>query len=111
MYEDAVKAASAVVNDPAVIDSIRRAAGIPDPDVITIDLDHLTIEEIEKMEELSGAPFDSLWQDGKPKGRIMRVFATIVRQRDDPSFTMEQAGKLKIKFDKGGAVPPPASGG
>lgn len=100
-HEDA---ASAAVNDQA-------AAGIPDPDVIIIDLDHLTIDEIEKMEEMSGLPFDNLWQDGKPKGRVMRIFATIVRQRQDPGFTMDQAGKLKIRFGAGGAVPPPASDG
>lgn len=94
----------------AVVRPGTSANDAPDPDVVEFNLDHLTIDEIEQMEDLTGEPFDEIWKDGKRKGKTMRAFATIIQRRTDPDFTWEAAGRLKIKFDST-RVPPTVDGG
>ncbi len=111
-----------VVNDPAVIQRIREAANIPDPDVISIDLDDLTIDEIELLEDELNMPFDGIGKifadPNAKKAKVLRAIALAVRRRTDPDFPAEKAGKLKISFkadpvpptvDDGSATSPPSS--
>jgi hypothetical protein len=81
-----------------------------DPNVLNVDLDHLTVGEIEDIEELSGLSIDAFGKDGVPKGKAMRALGFVIRRREDPEFTWEQARDLKIKFDQQ-AVPPTGSDG
>jgi len=65
-------------------------------DVLNIDINDLTIAEVVEIEDLTGMPLDALGQDDKPKGRMLQALAFISKRRDDPSFTYEDAGALKI---------------
>ena len=61
-----------------------------------IDINDLTIGEIVEIEERTGLPLDALGQADKPKGKMLQALAYISKRRDDPSFTWEMAGALKI---------------
>ena len=63
---------------------------------MNIDISDLTIAEVVQIEDLTGLPLDALGQDDKPKGRMLQALAYISKRREDPSFTFEQAGELKI---------------
>ena len=65
-------------------------------DVFNIDINDLTIAEVVLIEELTGLPLDALGQADKPKGKMMQALAFISKKRDDPAFTWEQAGELRI---------------
>ena len=65
-------------------------------DVFNIDINDLTIAEVVLIEELTGLPLDALGQADKPKGKMLQALAYIVKRRDDPEFTWEMAGALKI---------------
>lgn len=110
-YEEAARAATAVVKDPSVVAAIRAAAGIADPDVIDPNPDWLTLDEVDKVEEMLGMPIDAMAKMAR-RGPALRVIATVVKQRTDPMFVLAQAGSLRIKFggDSKPDVVPPTSG-
>ena len=65
-------------------------------DVLNVDINQLTIAEIVEIEERTGLPLDALGQPDRPKGKMLQALAFIVRRRDNPAFTWEEAGALKI---------------
>ena len=65
-------------------------------DVLNIDISDLTIAEVVLIEDLTGMPLDAMGQSDKPKGRMLQALAFITKRRDNPDFTFEQAGELKI---------------
>ena len=65
-------------------------------DVFTIDINDLTIAEVVLIEEMTGLPLDALGQADKPKGKMLQALALISKRRDNPDFTWEMAGALKI---------------
>ena len=67
-----------------------------DTDVFTIDINDLTIAEVVLIEEMTGLPLDALGQPDVPKGKMMQALAFISKRREDPDFTWEQAGELRI---------------
>lgn len=69
----------------------------PEADLV-IDIDYLTGKEIIAIEELSDIPFDELGTPGKKKGRLLVAIATVLKQREDPSYTFEQASELRIRL-------------
>ena len=64
-----------------------------------IDINALTIGEIVEIEERTGLPLDALGQADKPKGLMLQALAYISKRRDNPDFTWEMAGDLKITTD------------
>ncbi len=64
-----------------------------------IDINDLTIGEIVEIEERTGLPLDALGQADKPKGKMLQALAYISKRRDNPEFTWEMAGELKISTD------------
>jgi len=65
-------------------------------DIFTVDINDLTIAEVVEIEERTGLPLDALGQADKPKGKMLQALAYIVKRRENPDFTWEQAGALKI---------------
>ena len=65
-------------------------------DIFNIDINDLTIAEVVEIEERTGLPLDALGQADKPKGKMLQALAYIVKRREDPDFTWEMAGALKI---------------
>ena len=67
-----------------------------DNEHFSIDINDLTIGEIVEIEERTGLPLDALGQADKPKGKMLQALAYISKRRDNPDFTWEMAGALKI---------------
>lgn len=65
-------------------------------DELDLDISDLTISEIVEVEELTGMPLDSLGQPDKPKGKMLQALAYITKKRENPDFTFEMAGNIKI---------------
>ena len=65
-------------------------------DIFNLDINDLTIAEVVEVEERTGLPLDALGQADKPKGKMLQALAFIVKKREDPDYTWEQAGELKI---------------
>ena len=74
-------------------------------DSFNIDINDLTIAEIVEIEERTGMPLDALGQADKPKGKMLQALAYISKRRDNPDFTWEMAGALKISTDSTPADP------
>ena len=65
-------------------------------DHYTVDINSLTIAAVVLIEEMTGLPLDALGQPDKPKGKMLQALAYISKRRDDPEFTWEMAGDLRI---------------
>jgi len=70
-----------------------------DTEHFNIDINDLTIAEVVEIEDRTGLPLDALGQADKPKGRMLQALAYISKRRDNPDFTWEMAGALKISTD------------
>lgn len=66
---------------------------------ISIDIDELTISEIETVEDIIDASIESVAKPGSRKGKFLRALAFVVKRRENPDFTIEQAGELKIRME------------
>ena len=61
---------------------------------VSYDLDDLTLDEVEMIENMAGGvPFGEV-NYGSSKG--MKAFAFALMRRDNPEITMEEVGKTKI---------------
>ena len=76
-----------------------------DAEHFNIDINDLTIAEAVEIEERTGLPLDALGQADKPKGKMLQALAYISKRRDNPDFTWEMAGALKISTDSTPADP------
>ena len=65
-------------------------------ELFNIDVSDLTIAEVVEIEDRTGLPLDALGDADKPKGRMLQALAYIVKKRENPDFTWEMAGELKI---------------
>ena len=65
-------------------------------ELFNIDINSLTIAEVVEIEDRTGMPLDALGQSDQPKGRMLQALAYITKRREDPEFTWEMAGALKI---------------
>lgn len=110
-FEDAAAMATAVVNNPEVIEAIRKSAGIDDPDIVRVNPDMLTIGEVEEVEDLAGQSIDMFARPGSPKARFMRAMGMMMRKRTDPNFTWDQSYKLKVRMDTDNPIPPAVGNG
>ncbi len=68
------------------------------------DLNHLTLGEICELEDYTGSSLDTMFSSfsggkkGQPQGKILVAIAWLMRRREDPSFTLEDAKNLRIEF-------------
>lgn len=68
-------------------------------DIFTFDIEDLTIAEVETIEDITGMAIDEAFAPGAKRGKIMRAIAFVVKRREDPDFTLEQAGNLRIALE------------
>lgn len=64
---------------------------------LEIDVQSLSIREIEEVEDIIGFPFDQAFAADRPKAKTLRALAYITKKRDDPSFTLDDAGDLIVR--------------
>ena len=67
-------------------------------ETLNFNLEDLTIGEIVTIEELTGLPFDAMTDPDKPKGKLLQAIAYISKRRENPEFTFEMAGDLKLNL-------------
>ncbi|MFD7610993.1 hypothetical protein [Streptomyces sp. NPDC059828] len=69
-------------------------------EILSLDIDSLSIDEIEIIEDIIDGPLDQLAKPGARKAKLLRAMAVVIKRREDPSFSAEDAGKLRIEFKK-----------
>lgn len=62
-----------------------------------MNVDDLTLGEVEEVEQYAGVPLASLADDAAPKGKLMVSLAWILKRKTDPNFTLQQAKMLTSK--------------
>lgn len=72
-----------------------------------VDIDDLTLDEIELVEEVIDGPFDEAFEKGKRKAPAMKALALVVLRREVPGATVEDVGKLKIRITDSSNPPEP----
>lgn len=63
--------------------------------MLDINLDDFTIGELEEIEEIGGVPFSSIGEGNLPI-KAIKALVFVVKRRDDPAFTIEDAAKVKV---------------
>jgi hypothetical protein len=81
---------------------------LPENFTLDLKLDSLTIDEIDAIEEITGAPLDSLNKAGTRRAPMLRAMAYVVMKRKFPEITPEDVGALKLNL-KGKAKPDPTA--
>jgi hypothetical protein len=71
------------------------------PKTFKVDIQELTIDDIETIEEMTGMPIDKIGDPDSPKGKLMRALAYIKARKTDPDATPESVGSLVL--DMGGS--------
>lgn len=63
---------------------------------MSFTLEDLTLGDVEEVEKYAGQPLASLADAGANKGRLMTALAYVIKRKDDPKFSMEQAKQLPM---------------
>jgi len=63
---------------------------------VNLDINDLTLEEVERVEEHLGVPIDVAFGPGSSKAKAIRTIAWVMGQRADPEYTYEQTGTLRM---------------
>lgn len=74
---------------------------------LNVDINELTVSEIEEIEDLLEMSIDEAFGRGSPRGKAMRAIGFIAARRDNPEFTWADAGALVVRF----AEPDPTDAG
>lgn len=62
-----------------------------------INFDELTLGEIEEIEMLTGGSIETIYADGKPKGRALRVIYWIAKRKQNPGIKFEETEKVTMQ--------------
>ncbi|MFF2039376.1 hypothetical protein ACFVVX_03015 [Kitasatospora sp. NPDC058170] len=77
-------------------------------ELLSVDIDSLSIDEIDIIEEVIDAPLDSLAKSGARRGPMLRAMAVVIKRRTDPDFSIEDAGRIQISIKSAKKVDPTA---
>ena len=66
----------------------------PEKISLTIDIEDLTLDEVEEIEEITGESLDNM--AAVRKGRMLKALAFIILRRDRPDITLEEVGAMKM---------------
>jgi hypothetical protein len=62
-----------------------------------LDFESMTLAEIEQIEVLTGRNIESIMSDGAPRGVALKAIIWTLRRRENPGYTLEDAGKVSLK--------------
>ena len=62
-----------------------------------MNVNELTLGEVEEVENYAGLPLAALTDGNSPKGKLMVGLAWIIKRKEDPSFTLHEAKKLTME--------------
>lgn len=86
----------------------------PEPDdneVIQFDVNSLTLGEVETMEEIVGRDVMRELGQGTPSVKTLLALVYVVKRRDNPEFTLDDARKLKVAAIRAEAAADPKENG
>lgn len=63
---------------------------------MNFDIETLTLNEVEILEDLTGGSIDSMLEEGSPRGKTLKALAFIIMKRDNPDVTLEEAGNTQL---------------
>jgi len=65
---------------------------------LTIDINELTIDDVVDLEEAVGRPIQDILGDraSAPQGKTLKALIWIVQRKDNPDFTLDDAGKVNF---------------
>lgn len=61
-----------------------------------MDIQNLTLGEIATVERISGQALANLADENLPKGELLAALAFVIKKRENPKYTMEQAKDLTM---------------
>lgn len=67
-----------------------------DDDTIVLDMDAMTLGELDEIEDVAGVEAVKSMMAGHMTAKALIAVAYVVRRRDDPDFTLEAAKALKV---------------
>lgn len=65
-------------------------------DMLEVDVNTMTLGEVETIEDLVGRSIDEAFKPGAPRARLLRALAFIAKRREDPSFKFEDTASLTL---------------
>jgi len=77
-------------------------------------IEGLSLGEAAELERHSEIPIDEMTAPGKPKMLVIIGLVTVLRRRDEPGFTFDQAAEIKLsdlESELAGLVPEDPTGG
>ena len=89
---------------PAHSEQLRKSQRGGMSDKLALDLDDLTLGEMEDFEKASGLTLSTI-QDGNIPAKALIALVWIARRRDDPKYTLKDARSVKISDLQLGADP------
>ena len=66
-----------------------------------MNINELTLGDIAEVEEMSGQSFASLTDGKSAKGSLMVALAWVIKRKEDPKFSYEDAKQLKMSEIEG----------
>lgn len=75
------------------------------PVKIDLDVDDFTGDELVAIEDATGKVIGELFPDGKPSARGIYAAYWVIRRREDPAFTYQEALKTKLTAFAGFSKP------
>lgn len=76
-----------------------------------IEIDKMTLGEIEEFEALVDLPISRAFDDDIPKGKVFRALAYLFNKREDPTYTYEQTANITFKLGEVKTVDTPLTTG
>ena len=73
---------------------------------LKLDLDSLTIADIEAIEEAAGCPITWLGNSERPQAKLMRAAAWVVMKRTNPAITWDEVGAIQVSAFNGSEQDP-----
>lgn len=68
-----------------------------DDDTVELDIEKMTLGEIETIEEIAGADaVAGLMSGGRMTAKVLIAVTYVVKRRDNPAFTLDDARAMKV---------------
>jgi hypothetical protein len=81
-----------------------------DDETIVLNIDDMDLGELDDIEEIAGPEASALMMSGRMTAKALIAVAYVVKRRDNPSFTIEDARKIKVTALKQPESPGKAEG-
>lgn len=65
-------------------------------ETIVLNLDDMELGELEQIEEIAGPEASQLMMAGRMTAKALIAVAFVVKRRDNPDFTLEDARAIKV---------------